>query len=234
MADATTTFFGFTKPEVGASDDSWGGKLNTNWDDIDAAAKVSVANKSANYTAVAADHNDLLRFTVSATLSLTAAATLKDGWMVHVKADGGDVTVDPNLSETIDGSTTITIQDGTTATIVCNGSNFYTVSAPNGGDAKAWANLNGTGTIALRDSFNISSVTDNGTGDYTFSYSQSMANGNYNVAGAAGSTGHYNAMSIDPTSPPSTASVRVLTSRTDNGNLVDTTFCCPIIHGDIG
>jgi hypothetical protein len=49
------------------------------------------------------------------------------------------------------------------------------------GVAKAWANLNGTGTIALRDSFGVSSVVDNGTGDYTFNWANSMANGNYKV-----------------------------------------------------
>ena len=46
------------------------------------------------------------------------------------------------------------------------------------GSAKAWANLNGQGTIALRDSLNVSSLVDNGTGDYTFNFSNAMASSN--------------------------------------------------------
>jgi hypothetical protein len=41
---------------------------------------------------------------------------------------------------------------------------------------KAWVNFNGTGTVAIRDSFNVSSITDNGTGDYTVNFSQAMSN----------------------------------------------------------
>ena len=47
------------------------------------------------------------------------------------------------------------------------------------GLAKAWVNFNGTGTIAARDSLNLTSLTDNGTGDYTVSYTNNMNNVNY-------------------------------------------------------
>lgn len=47
------------------------------------------------------------------------------------------------------------------------------------GTAKAWANLDGTGTIALRDSLNVASVVDNGTGNYTFNFGNNMTNANY-------------------------------------------------------
>ena len=50
---------------------------------------------------------------------------------------------------------------------------------PGEGRSVAWANLNGTGAIVLRDSLNISSVTDNGTGDYTFIFSSAMVNSIY-------------------------------------------------------
>ena len=57
------------------------------------------------------------------------------------------------------------------------------------GSAKSWANLNGTGTIALRDSLNVSSVTDLGVGEYQFNYSNAMANANYSDQAKAGQTG---------------------------------------------
>ena len=47
------------------------------------------------------------------------------------------------------------------------------------GVQKVWSNLNGTGTIAARDSFNIASYTDNGTGDYTHTFTNAMGNANY-------------------------------------------------------
>ena len=49
------------------------------------------------------------------------------------------------------------------------------------GSAKAWANLNGTGTIALRDSLNVSSVVDDATGTYTFNYATSMQDAQYSI-----------------------------------------------------
>lgn len=45
--------------------------------------------------------------------------------------------------------------------------------------SRARYNLNGTGTIAARDSFNIGSFTDNGTGDYTATFSTAMPNADY-------------------------------------------------------
>ena len=56
--------------------------------------------------------------------------------------------------------------------------------------AKAWVNFNGTGTVAIRDSHNVSSITDNGTGTYTVNYSNNLANVNYSaVANSNGSAG---------------------------------------------
>ena len=46
---------------------------------------------------------------------------------------------------------------------------------------RAWVNFNGTGTVAIRASFNVSSITDNGTGDYTVNFSTAMADANYSL-----------------------------------------------------
>ncbi len=52
------------------------------------------------------------------------------------------------------------------------------------GTAKAWVNFNGTGTVAIRASYNVSSITDNGTGDYTVNFTTAMVDANYVVTGA--------------------------------------------------
>jgi len=52
------------------------------------------------------------------------------------------------------------------------------------GTATAWVNFNGTGTVAIRDSYNVSSITDNGTGNYVANFNTTMANSNYSVVGA--------------------------------------------------
>ena len=54
--------------------------------------------------------------------------------------------------------------------------------------AKAWVNFNGTGTVAIRDSGNVSSITDNGTGFYTVNFTTAMPNANYSAIGAYGGT----------------------------------------------
>ncbi len=52
--------------------------------------------------------------------------------------------------------------------------------------AKAWVNFDGSGTVSIRDSYNIASVTDNGTGDWTLNYSTAMSNTSYVVFGNGG------------------------------------------------
>ena len=71
---------------------------------------------------------------------------------------------------------TIATQDGTESTDVTNVVN---------GSAKAWVNFDGTGAVAIRRSFNVSSITDNGTGYYTVNFTTAMTDANYDVVGAS-------------------------------------------------
>ena len=63
------------------------------------------------------------------------------------------------------------------------GSNSSTPAAIANGICKAWVNFNGTGTVAIRAQYNVSSITDNGTGDYTLNFTTAMTDANYSAAG---------------------------------------------------
>ena len=51
--------------------------------------------------------------------------------------------------------------------------------------AKAWVNFNGTGTVAIRAAGNVSSITDNGTGDYTVNFTNALPDADYSVTSSA-------------------------------------------------
>ena len=51
---------------------------------------------------------------------------------------------------------------------------------------RAWGNFNGTGTVAIRASANVTSITDNGTGDYTINFTNAMTDANYSCVGSTG------------------------------------------------
>ena len=109
------------------------------------------------------------------------------------------------------------------------------------GTARAWVNFDGTAatspfTIAnggIRATYNVSSVTDNGTGDYTINFTNAFANANYTVTGSAQQTG-LNASArgiIFPwTTAPSTTSARVATVNTSSGTLFDALYATFVIH----
>ena len=54
------------------------------------------------------------------------------------------------------------------------------------GLARAWVNFNGTGTVAIRASLNVTSITDNGTGDYIVNFTTAMPDTSYSVATSTG------------------------------------------------
>jgi hypothetical protein len=109
------------------------------------------AAQSGGYTAVLGDKCTVQRFTAAATLALTAAATLGSGWTMTVVADGGAVTIDPNGSETIGGLTTQIVPNGSAATIICDGSNFFFTYLPTGWRAIRTVSFSAASAIDMTD-----------------------------------------------------------------------------------
>ena len=81
---------------------------------------------------------------------------------------------------------------------------------------RAWVNFNGTGTVAIRASFNVSSITDNGTGDYTVNFTTAMSDVNFDVNGTCSSLGGNSPVVFDNsvTRARTTSSVSVRTMDT--------------------
>lgn len=101
---------------------------NSGWVVLAPLASTMVQAKSANYTVLLSDYGTLLDCTNTIALSLTAAATLGDGFWFSVRNSGsGIVTIDPSGAETIDGAATIALGQGDSAIVWCNGTTFKTV-----------------------------------------------------------------------------------------------------------
>jgi hypothetical protein len=94
---------------------------------------------------------------------------------------------------------------------------------------RAWVNFNGSGTVAIRASGNVSSITDNGTGDYTVNFATALSDANYvglaSVGGAASAT-YENRCSIV------SASAFRTQAYNNNGTAVDGTEIAVAIFGN--
>ena len=101
------------------------------------------------------------------------------------------MTITINGSGTITGASTLAtaIASPTLTTPTIDSAQFPTVSgsAPLYA-ARAWVNFNGTGTVAIRASGNVSSITDNATGNYRVNFTTAMPDANYSVNVTIGST----------------------------------------------
>jgi len=232
MADTTTTTFGLTKPEVGASEDTWGTKINTNLDSLDDLLDGTTAIKpnlseglwKVGGTAIlptAAELNFVDGVTSAIQTQLNAKAALASPALTGTPtaptataatnttqlATTAFVTTADNLkanlaSPALTGTptaptaavTTDTTQIATTAFVnaeisgdvgVANSSLVKTALNASGSAPiyanRAWVNFNGTGTVAIRASGNVTSITDNGTGDYTINLTTAMADANYSA-----------------------------------------------------
>ena len=122
-----------------------------------------------------------------------------------------------------------TIQDS-------SGSNSSTPAQIEQGRAKAWVNFNGTGTLAIRDSYNVSSVDDDSTGHFTINFSTAMTNVNYVVSGTTGTTTGNNCFLFiltEQNKSKSTSLFQINVLGTGSYiSSVDPEHCNVVIHGD--
>lgn len=98
--------------------------------------------------------------------------------------------------------------------------------------AKAWSNLNGTGTIAERDSFNVSSYTDNGTGDYTVNFTNAFGAADFAGSGIAGRDTEASCY-MEMVGLTSTSSLNVQSRRNSDNNISDRPYMMTACHGDL-
>ena len=121
------------------------------------------------------------------------------------------------------------------ATTLSNGSVSVPTATVVNGSAKAWVNFNGGGTIAARDSFNVASLTDNGTGDYTVNLTNSFDNANYAVYGNALSAAIAGGTYVLGPVSIATGSFRVAVCRNDENvsTATDRSTVTAAAHGDL-
>ena len=99
--------------------------------------------------------------------------------------------------------------------------------------SKAWVNFDGASSnIPINDSFNVSGNTDNGTGDYTITFSNAMGNGSYSLAGVgqAGGGSSVMGLAVNQTGGLTTASARIFTKT---GSPADSDLVTSTINGDL-
>jgi len=123
--------------------------------------------------------------------TITMPGSPADGMVVTITTteEITALTIAGNSGQSIGGTQVSLMAANSSMSFVYRQANttWYRNSAPALGNvgtapvyaARAWVNFNGTGTVAIRASGNVSSITDNGTGDYTVNFTTVMPDANY-------------------------------------------------------
>ena len=126
----------------------------------------------------------------SASLTVASATGITAG--MFIVGEG----IAPGTTVSSIASTTVTMSANAGATLSSDPVAFYIANkslSPGlvaGQLCRAWVNFNGTGSVAIRGSYNVSSITDNGTGDYTVNFTTALADANYSVNISNGNPGN--------------------------------------------
>jgi len=147
------------------------------------------------------------------------------------------------MSTVINGTTGIDkVQDGIITdnklTLVPNSSPIKTTLNADGNSpifaCRAWVNFNGTGTVAIRDSGNVSSITDNGTGAWTVNFIEGFDSASYSAVVGSGRSDNAASQLAIPSTYFGTNSYRIHSLGTGGGNFLrypNSKYCCFQIGG---
>ena len=183
---------------------------------IQAKTAVDITGGTINSTAIGGTTAAAGKFS---TLEATGVTTVQAG---TAALPAITTTGDTNTGIFFSAADTIDFTEGGTAVGQFDSSGNFKFNSGYGSVAtaygcRAWVNFNGTGTVAIRASGNVTSVADNGTGDYTVNFTTAMPDANYNFV--FGTQGNF-AIQYNITAP-TTAAIRVGVADRDTGNLVD-------------
>jgi len=101
------------------------------------------------------------------------------------------------------------------------------------GLVKVWANLKGTDTFGLRDSFNVSSATDDGAGTHTITINNDMANNDYSVTASQGGNTSNNDVRIPPNSGDFATGSYQYNTLLVGSSINDSVHSCTQVAGDL-
>jgi len=184
------------------------------------ASAVDLSNHYASTSEVQGTHTTGTITSGTASLTVASGSGISNGDYVVGEGIAPGTTVSSG-----GGTTSITLSANAAATLSSDPVSFYTANkalSPGlvaGGLCRAWVNFNGTGTVAIRAANNVSSITDNGSGDYTVNFVTAMPDANYSAVGSTNNGGTIGGWYVVTPFVYSTGSVRVGTtagSSTDN------------------
>jgi len=181
------------------------------------ASAVDLSNHYASTSEVQGTHTTGTITSETTSLTVASGSGISNGDYVVGEGIAPGTTVSSG-----GGTTSITLSANAAATLSSAPVSFYTANkalSPGlvaGGLCRAWVSFNGTGTVAIRSAFNVSSITDNGTGDYTVNFATAMPDVNYAAVKSAAYQGaNYSADYTGVVSQTTTA-FRFYTGYTSN------------------
>ena len=187
----------------------------------DGSIIAGVATQNNVYNVVTANANTGVGNTTVTFTSNTAAINV--GMIIYGEGFGRGATVSSFINaNTLVVSTAAANTATNTKISFVEPNRVVTADVAGPGLCKAWVNFNGTGTVAIRAAFNVSSIQDNGTGDYTVNFTTAMPDVNYSHSGSGGKLITSSISDIDVSRVNSSASnMRIETVRGSSNGLTD-------------